>query len=29
LFPQWDNPQEEKALTRRFAPTSPASESFA
>ncbi|SCB07621.1 hypothetical protein GA0061099_1001132 [Bradyrhizobium yuanmingense] len=25
VLPQWDNPQEEKALTRRFAPTSPAS----
>ena len=25
VFPQWDNPLEEKALTRRFAPTSPAS----
>jgi hypothetical protein len=25
VSPQWDNPLEEKAPTRRFAPTSPAS----
>jgi vacuolar-type H+-ATPase subunit B/Vma2 len=25
VLPQWDNPDEARALTRRYAPTSPAS----
>jgi hypothetical protein len=29
VLPQWDSPDEARALTRRVAPTSPASESFA